>query len=156
MHGMYTIVYYSYPLVYSRVKLPYTLFAVLFRGMVSLPAIKNLMLQASRLLKGAAVADRVEIDGVSCFILSRDPAPELVAALKRQQRRKTTMMPRLSTINESKESIPQHSNLPKTFAGTGGRYRQRDVIFHLTGGGFFAHTIASVRFPGRAYFPVSD
>lgn len=132
--------------MYFIVKFLYTLFVVLFRGMVSLPAIKNLMLQASRLLKGAAVADRVEIDGVSCFILSRDPAPELVAALKRQQRRKTTMMPRLSTINESKESIPQHSNLPKTFAGTGGRYRQRDVIFHLTGGGFFAHTIASVRF----------
>lgn len=123
---------------------------------MSLPAIKNLMLQASRLLKGAAVADRVEIDGVSCFILSRDPAPELVAALKRQQRRKTTMMPRLSTINESKESIPQHPNQANKFAGSGGRYRQRDVIFHLTGGGFFAHTIASVRFPDDAYFVVAD
>lgn len=149
-------IFYLYPLVYLRVKFPYTLFVLLFRGMVSLPAIKNLMLQASRLLKGAAVADRVEIDGVSCFILSRDPAPELVAALKRQQRRKTTMRPRLSTINESKESIPQSSKVPKKFAGTGGRYRQRDVIFHLTGGGFFAHTIASVRFPDHVSFVVSD
>lgn len=44
-------------------------------GMVSLPAIKQLSLTASRLLKGAAIAERVTIAGVPCFILSRDPVP---------------------------------------------------------------------------------
>lgn len=44
-------------------------------GMVSLPAIKQLSLQASRLLKGAAIAERITIAGVPCFVLSRDPCP---------------------------------------------------------------------------------
>lgn len=44
-------------------------------GMVSLPAIKQLSLQASRLLKGAAIAERVVIAGVPCFVLSRNPSP---------------------------------------------------------------------------------
>jgi hypothetical protein len=44
-------------------------------GMVSLPAIKQLSLQASRLLKGAAIAERITIAGVPCFVLSRDPSP---------------------------------------------------------------------------------
>lgn len=34
-------------------------------------------------------------------------------------------------------------NMSRKFARSEGRYRQRDVIFHLTGGGFFAHIIAS-------------
>lgn len=44
-------------------------------GMVSLPVVKTLSLQASRLLKGAAIAERINICGVSCFILSKDPCP---------------------------------------------------------------------------------
>lgn len=44
-------------------------------GMVSLPAIKQLSLQASRLFKGAAIAERITIAGVPCFVLSRDPSP---------------------------------------------------------------------------------
>ncbi len=44
-------------------------------GVVSLPAVKTLSLQASRLLKGAAVAERINICGVSCFILSKKPFP---------------------------------------------------------------------------------
>jgi hypothetical protein len=43
-------------------------------GMVSLPAIKQLSLRASQRLKGAAIAERVTIAGVPCFILSRDPS----------------------------------------------------------------------------------
>jgi len=118
------------------------------RGMVSLPAIKNLALQASRLLKGASVADRIVICGVPCFILSREPAPELAAALKQQNKRKTPLVSRMSTISESEvHSLEEESSIPfknpKKFAGSCGRYRQRDVVFHLTGGGFFAHTIAS-------------
>jgi acetyl esterase/lipase len=120
--------------------------------MVSLPAIKTLVLQASRLLKGAAVADRFEIAGVPCFVLSTAPAPELAAALKRQpltkarpSRPSEAFLSRLSTINESEESSPHKTcaSTQRTFAGSGSRYRQRDVILHLTGGGFFAHTIAS-------------
>lgn len=117
-------------------------------GMVSLPSIKNLMLQASRLLKGASVADRLEIAGVPCFVLSRDPAPELAAALTRQVSRNgnpTRLLSRMSTISETTSEDPaqEFDVSQRRFAGSCGQYRQRDVIFHLTGGGFFAHTIAS-------------
>ena len=44
-------------------------------GVVSLPAVKNLSLQASRILKGAAIADRIEIAGVPCVVLSSAPCP---------------------------------------------------------------------------------
>ena len=115
-------------------------------GMVSLPAIKSLSLTASRLAKGAAVADRIRIGDVSCFVLSREPVPELAASLKHHRRRAWSTKPmihRLSTIDESKEHQhqPKAVNLQQTFAR--GDYRQRDVILHLTGGGFFAHLIAS-------------
>lgn len=117
-------------------------------GMVSLPSVKNLSLQASRLLKGAAVADRVEICGVSCFCLSRDPAPELAAAIKRNRRIHQRRKPiaTLSTIDEQEEMSPStpNSGCRRPFTRSPStRYRQRDVIFHLTGGGFFAHIIAS-------------
>jgi acetyl esterase/lipase len=119
-------------------------------GMVSLPSVKNLSLQASRLLKGAAVADRIEICGVPCFVLSREPAPELAAAIKRNRRMHQRRKPiaTLSTIDELEEeespSTHNSSCCRRPFARSSGtRYRQRDVIFHLTGGGFFAHIIAS-------------
>ena len=114
-------------------------------GMVSLPTVKNLSLHASRLAKGAAVADRINIGGVSCFILSRDAVPELALVLKQQRRRtggSKSMIHRLSTIDESKEHTHESTpNLQQKFAK--GEYRQRNVILHLTGGGFFAHIIAS-------------
>ena len=115
-------------------------------GMVSLPALKNISLQASKLLKGAAVADRMEIANVPCFVLSVQPAPELAAATKRFHRKhgnKNTVHT-LSTISEEKEEHHQGSSFgSKPFANSSARYRQRDVILHLTGGGFFAHIIAS-------------
>lgn len=115
-------------------------------GMVSLPAVKNLSLQASRLLKGAAVADRIEICGVPCFVLSSEPAPELAAAIKRSHRMHQRRKPitTLCTIDEQEEHTPVTRRNSKPFARSlNTRYRQRDVIFHLTGGGFFAHIIAS-------------
>jgi acetyl esterase/lipase len=116
-------------------------------GMVSLPALKTISLQASRLVKGAAVADRLEIAGVSCFVLCREPAPELAAATKRFHRthysRNATSMHALTTIDEQEEHTPESLTSTKPFARTSARYRQRDVILHLTGGGFFAHIIAS-------------
>jgi acetyl esterase/lipase len=97
------------------------------------------------LVKGAAVVDRIQIGGVSCFILSREPIPELATELKQQKRRKGASKPvvhRLSTIDERQEHTHEStSSFPQTFAK--GDYRQRDVILHLTGGGFFAHIIAS-------------
>lgn len=116
-------------------------------GMVSLPAIKSLSLTASRLAKGAAVADRILIGNISCYILSREPVPELAASLKqskRKMRSASAMIHRLSTIDESREHehvAPSSMNLQQPFAR--GDYRQRDVILHLTGGGFFAHLFAS-------------
>lgn len=111
-------------------------------GMVSLPAVKNLSLQASRLLKGAAVADRLDICGVRCFVLSSDPAPELAAAIKRNRRLHQRRKPiaTLSTIDEQTEHTPATRRCSKPFVRSSSRrHRQRDVIFHLTGGGFFAH-----------------
>lgn len=117
--------------------------------MVSLPALKNLMLQASKLVKGAAVADRIYICSVPCFILSKDPAPELASLLKcktkRKRRDSVSNLSQLSTIAETEiQSHAEDANFDrKSFVGSKGKYRQRDIILHLTGGGFFAHTIAS-------------
>lgn len=117
------------------------------RGMVSLPAVKNLMSQASKVIKGASVVDRITICGVSCFVLSREPAPELGAAIRRQRGYQPALSSKLSTIAETEESVHEElksDSLPnKKFAGTSGSFRQRDIIFHLTGGGFFSHIIGS-------------
>ena len=41
--------------------------------MVSLPAVKRLSLEVSKLLKGAAIATRINIAGVPCFVISKNP-----------------------------------------------------------------------------------
>lgn len=126
----------------------------IYRGMVSLPVLKNLMLQASRLVKGASVADRIEFCGVPCFILSKAPAPELAAVLQRQAKVRSgdssANLSKMSTISETEIHLDDEMDeaitvsRQKHFMGSkDGQYRQRDVILHLTGGGFFAHTIAS-------------
>jgi hypothetical protein len=118
------------------------------RGMVSIPALKTLMLKASRLIKGAAVADRIRICGVSCMVLSKDPVPEMAANLSPNAKRRVNSsvpLSQLPTIPE-KEIQSQKgvcSFGARSFVGRDGDFRQRDVILHLTGGGFFAHTIAS-------------
>jgi acetyl esterase/lipase len=115
-------------------------------GMVSLTAVKNLSLHASRFLKGASVADRIEICGVPCFVLSKDPAPELATSIDSFKRMTgMTTAPSLATIEEEEEHTPRASCSLKPFARSPSlsRFRQRDVIFHLTGGGFFAHIIAT-------------
>ena len=150
-------------------------------GMVSLPAIKQLSLRASRILKGAAIAERITIAGVPCFVLSRDPSPgmsfllsccrrnaknvsdthfivtiiriiELSAALVRSKRkRRTSINPSLSTIEERTESdldtsmdsqqvLEAHQ---ETDTQPRRLYPKKDIILHFTGGGFFAHTLAS-------------
>ncbi|KAL3913855.1 MAG: hypothetical protein SGARI_000445 [Bacillariaceae sp.] len=104
------------------------------------------MLQASRLMKGAAVADRITLCGVPCIILSKEPVPELATALQHPMaRRRASQLSQLSTIGETEihESEDETTFGRTNFIGRCGEYRQRDVILHLTGGGFFAHTIAS-------------
>jgi monoterpene epsilon-lactone hydrolase len=113
-------------------------------GMVSLPAIKNLSLRTFKLVKGAAVADRIKIGNVPCFVLSRESFPELAAGITRFHRQHVggpKLIHRLSTIDERKEHFPEASPPLQPFGQ--GDFRQRDVILHLTGGGFFAHFIAS-------------
>ncbi|KAL7550446.1 hypothetical protein ACHAWF_013681 [Thalassiosira exigua] len=105
-------------------------------GMVSLPAVKKASLEATRILKGAAIADRIEICGVSCFVLSREPFPALASALRRYRRQQEREDVRLGTIHERSglSSHPSSANVRG--------FQKRNLILHLTGGGFFAHTIA--------------
>ncbi|KAL7518024.1 hypothetical protein ACHAWX_002890 [Stephanocyclus meneghinianus] len=103
-------------------------------GVVSLPSVKNASLEATRILKGASIADRIEIDGISCFVLSREPFPALASALRRYRRQQQREDVRLGTIHE-------HLSFGHASVNVSGFVR-RNVIFHLTGGGFFAHTIA--------------
>jgi len=66
-------------------------------------------------------------------VLSQEPFPALSSALRRFHRRQEREDFRLSTIHESASQRPM-ANLKG--------YSKRNVILHLTGGGFFAHTIA--------------
>ena len=104
-------------------------------GVVSLPAVKKASLEATRILKGAAIAERIEIDGVFCFVLSKEPCPALTSALRRYRRQQQREDVRLGTIHEQ-------FSLGHATVNVNGFVR-RNVIFHLTGGGWYAHTIAS-------------
>jgi acetyl esterase/lipase len=109
-------------------------------GVVSMPAVKRASLEATRILKGAAIADRVDICGVSCFVLSQEPIPALSLALRRYQRRQEREGGRLlDTILERTSS--RQSSLVRDNNNIKG-FQKHNVILHLTGGGFFAHTIA--------------
>lgn len=109
-------------------------------GMVSLPAVKAVSLEATRILKGAAIADRIEICGVSCFVLSRDPCPALASALRRYRRQQHREDVRLTPIIEAKKTMASSHSSSFNIKG----FNKQNVILHLTGGGFFAHTIAGV------------
>jgi len=114
-------------------------------SIVSKPALKNFSLRASRLLKGASVADRIEIAGVPCYIIAKHPCPELAAAIQRFHRRDCRRLTlQLSTIDESQETAPSSMDtIPKKlFVKRNDGYRQQDIILHCTGGGWFAHMIA--------------
>lgn len=103
-------------------------------GVVSLPAVKKASLEATRILKGAAIAERIEIDGVFCFVLSKEPCPALTSALRRYRRQQQREDVRLGTIHEQFSSGHASVNV--------NGFVRRNVIFHLTGGGWYAHTIA--------------
>lgn len=44
-------------------------------GLVSLSGVKRASLEATRILKGASIAECIEIQGINCYVLSRDPFP---------------------------------------------------------------------------------
>jgi len=106
-------------------------------GVVSLPAVKHLSLQASRILKGAAIADRIEIADVPCVVLSCAQCPPLATALKRFRRQQERETSHLCTIMEGTEDAAFHRHSVHVQD-----YPKHNVILHLTGGGFFAHTLA--------------
>jgi acetyl esterase/lipase len=58
----------------------------------------------------------------------------LTTAIKRYRRQQERKLSRLSTIHEDFSYSQRAVNINE--------YPKKDVIFHLTGGGFFAHTIA--------------
>lgn len=115
--------------------------------LVGLPAIKRFSLEVSKLLKGAAIATSVTLAGVPCFVISSNPCAPLAAALKRSLRRQRST---LETIIEAGEDLEYGSDeeecngiFPQKDQKENLQYPLKDVILHLTGGGFFSHTIAS-------------
>ena len=100
-------------------------------GVVSLSAVKTASLEATRILKGAAIAGRIEICGVSCFVLSRAPFPALAVALKRFRRQQDREDARLGTIHEKLSSNPSLANVRG--------FQSKNIIFHLTGGGEYLY-----------------
>uniref|UniRef100_A0A7S2NSI6 Alpha/beta hydrolase fold-3 domain-containing protein n=1 Tax=Leptocylindrus danicus TaxID=163516 RepID=A0A7S2NSI6_9STRA len=98
-------------------------------GMVSHPVIKQCSLHYSRILKGAAVAEKIQLCGVNCFVISKKPFPELTSALERYRQRQAQ---KKQTFNDDETKQCEHFSVrPK-----------RDVILHCTGGGWYTHTIA--------------
>mmetsp|Transcript_62544 Transcript_62544/g.73141 ORF Transcript_62544/g.73141 Transcript_62544/m.73141 type:complete len:625 (-) Transcript_62544:361-2235(-) len=153
-------------------------------GVLSSPYVKRLSLKMSQLWKRSGVVERVDLCGVTCYVIiahdgKRDEMIQI--ALKRMQRKQTfsdrynnrtrrssgrrhNSMSNLSTIVETtsetylEEEITNNSNrgiarnVPLQKNGEmrsknvlrheDNGYPLTDVILHLTGGGFFAHTIA--------------
>jgi acetyl esterase/lipase len=68
----------------------------------------------------------------------------LAAALVREKRRKRDkLQSNLSTIEEQSEQESSSSVLATEETVTTRTYPKKDIILHFTGGGFFAHTLAS-------------
>jgi acetyl esterase/lipase len=114
------------------------------------PPIQTLSLRAGQLLhQGAAVAGRVEICGITCFVLSREPVPEMASVIKqfhnRHGGRRNSRVRTLSSIHEEDDDEVEHQQsvaFPQRHC-TRTPFEKRNVIFHLTGGGFFSHCIPS-------------
>eukprot|EP00968_Pinguiococcus_pyrenoidosus_P003431 scaffold214_cov249-Pinguiococcus_pyrenoidosus.AAC.39 len=118
-------------------------------GLVASPPVKWLTTQASKVLRGLRIAERVYIRGVPCLILSKRYRPELQKALDRY--RKYGLRAPLHCIHEADE----HSDSDGETAPEGASRRgtnqwgiaqlaaQYDVILHVTGGGWFIHTTAT-------------
>mmetsp|Transcript_19278 Transcript_19278/g.43477 ORF Transcript_19278/g.43477 Transcript_19278/m.43477 type:complete len:874 (-) Transcript_19278:1776-4397(-) len=107
-------------------------------GLVSLSGVKRASLEATRILKGASIAECIEVHGINCYVLSRDPFPALSSAIRRFKRQQRRGDSRLGTI-------PETATMPKTLSQVDVNVKgfpHRNVILHLCGGGFVAHTIA--------------
>ena len=72
-------------------------------GIVSYPPVRWLTVEASKLLKGLNVAERVSIAGVPCLMISKSRRPSVVAAIARLQRQKKREKDNLADIVEVSE-----------------------------------------------------
>jgi len=104
-------------------------------GMVTIPPIRWLSTEAARLFKGIAIIERVTIGGVGCLVISHAPNPCLEAAIKRGRRQQNRKDRHLSDITEEPGSNLKSSSRDDL--------EINDVIFHITGGGWFIHTTAT-------------
>mmetsp|Transcript_13960 Transcript_13960/g.25587 ORF Transcript_13960/g.25587 Transcript_13960/m.25587 type:complete len:840 (-) Transcript_13960:95-2614(-) len=128
-------------------------------GMVTMPPVKWLSMEASRLFKGINVIERVFIAGVPCLLLSHGPQPAIIAALdrsKRQKGRTDDVLPDIEeglegsssppTPKDRKSRSPKRDKRDKIAPKVNkdlSNLEEKDVIFHITGGGWFIHTTAT-------------
>ena len=121
-------------------------------GMVTLPPIRWLTTEASRLFQNMSLIERVEIAGVPCLILSHAPVPSTRAAINRSRRQRSRASQHLGDIEEDSSSDSANSDDSKrspisrrrsSFSYSNYNYEEKDVIFHVTGGGWFIHTTAT-------------
>ena len=109
-------------------------------GMVTIPPIRGLSTEAARLFKGIAIIERVTIGGVACLVISHGPNPCLSAAIKRGRRQQKR---RPSTLGDIKEEEDTPDAPLKAKALGRDDLETYDVIYHITGGGWFIHTTAT-------------
>ncbi len=118
-------------------------------GMVTIPPIKWLSVEASKIMKGVSLIERVFVAGVPCLIISQSPQPGILAAInrvRRQQKRAEGTAGGLSSIVEEGDAVGLGEDMATTDRRRGsvnGIFEEKDVIFHVTGGGWFIHTTAT-------------
>ena len=104
-------------------------------GMVTFPPIKWMSEQASRLFKGLSVGERVNIAGVPCLVLSHSPFPKMVSCINRAQKQ--------SQRKGNLDAVEEETHGPSSSAAAfPPGLESRNVILHVTGGGWFIHTTA--------------
>jgi len=113
-------------------------------GLVSYPPVKWLAFEASKLLKGLKVAERVVIAGVPCLVISKSARPSVTAAIARLQRQhKRRKDDNLTDIVEDASPgrpVKQRKQRANSFSNSN---EDVNVILHVTGGGWFIHSTAT-------------
>ena len=97
-------------------------------GLPSLKQAKQASLFFNRFVKGASVSDKITIAGVPCFILSKNPVPELAELRNQPTTQRSQSVSQMSTIAEEEETESHDTDFE--FSKPFGK---RDVILHLTG-----------------------
>jgi acetyl esterase/lipase len=113
-------------------------------GMVSIPPIKWLAMEGARIMKGVSLIERIWIAGVPCLVISQGPQPCVKAAIKRTKRQ----LERSGSTSVIAEEEPEYHDAEDESEESAGRknlnnYEAKNVVFHITGGGWFIHTTAT-------------